>query len=402
MGVDGHREHATAGEELAAVVGSVAAAVGLQEGEAGVRRILSAIHAHSPAATRDVSRRVGIPVPLVTAVGNELRRRGILTRDRPARLTPLGAALLDAGAPTDAWCPECHGHGLVLPAALRPAAARLAALTDRAPRADPALDQSHCTAETKLRRVALLLGLDLLPADSLLLVGDDDLMSLALAAASAAVGRPLVRRLAVVDISAELLDFIRANLGDAGIEVSCWRHDLRDPLPEPLRGRFETAMTDPPYTAAGARLFLSRVVEGLRPGPGHAIAFSFGPKGPDDTLALQRAVTEIGLTIQATYRGFNEYLGSGLLGGTSHLYWLATTAATASTVPGHYPGPLYTADLRAARAREYRCLDCGTSTVVGKPAPYASAGQLKAAGCPGCGGSRFRPHQLLASPEPAP
>jgi len=31
----------------------------------------------------------------------------------------------------------------------------------------------------------------------------------------------------------------------------------------------------------------------------------------------------------------------------SHLSWLVTTTATASAVPGHYPGPLYTAQLRA-------------------------------------------------------
>jgi predicted methyltransferase len=195
----------------------------------------------------------------------------------------------------------------------------------------------------------VLLGLDILPADSMLLVGDDDLMSLSLLAASAALGQPLVGRLAVVDIAADLLAFIGQSapaLGTPDIRIDLCGHDAREPLPERLRGRFETAMTDPPYTAAGARLFLSRVVEGLRPGAGRPIAFSFGPKGPDDTLAVQRAVAEIGLATQATYRNFNEYEGSGVLGGVSHLSWLVTTTATASALPGHYPGPLYTAQLR--------------------------------------------------------
>jgi predicted methyltransferase/L-amino acid N-acyltransferase YncA len=326
---------------LAEVAESVAAAVGLQEGAPGVRRILSAIHRLSPAPAREVSRRVGIAVPLVTAVTGELRSRGVLTTDRPARLTAYGVSLL--GAPPADPAPAARE----IPAWLRPAADQLADLADRMPRVDLALDQSHCTVETKLRRIALLCELDVLPAESMLILGDDDLMSLSLLAAGSALGRPLARRIAVVDVSPELLAFIR----DEAPQVELHQHDLREPLPESLRGQFETAMTDPPYTTEGARLFLSRVVEGLRAGPGHSVAFSFGPKGPDDTLEVQRVLTELGLAVQATCRGFNEYLGSGLLGGTSHLHWLVTTAATATTVPGRYPGPLYTAELRGTRSR---------------------------------------------------
>jgi predicted methyltransferase len=53
-----------------------------------------------------------------------------------------------------------------------------------------------------------------------------------------------------------------------------------------LSDGFDLVMTDPPYTPEGARLFLSRAVEGLRPGPGWSIAFSFGPK-PGSTDEFQ-------------------------------------------------------------------------------------------------------------------
>jgi predicted methyltransferase len=336
-------------DEDGSLLASVAAAVGLQEGEPGVRRVLAAIRRLEPASTRAVSRRTGIPVPLVAAVSNELRRRGLVTRQRPSGLTQHGAALLGGDLSVDLSCPDCGGHGLVVPASLLPVAARLEALRERVPRADVTLDQSHCTVATKLRRVALLLSLDILPADSMLLLGDDDLMSLSIAAVGEALGRPLVRRLAVVDVSADLLGFIEdtlPSLTTRTVHLEPYRHDLRRPLPEPLRGRFHAAMTDPPYTAAGARLFLSRAAEGLLPGAGRSIAFSFGPKGPDDTLAVQRAIAEVGLAVQASYRNFNEYEGSGVLGGVGHLWWLVTTAATANAMPGDYPGPLYTAQVR--------------------------------------------------------
>jgi len=47
---------------------------------------------------------------------------------------------------------------------------------------------------------------------------------------------------------------------------------------------------------------------------------------------------------QQLTRDFNNYLGAGVLGGTSHLYHLAATDELASAVTGTFAGPLYTAD----------------------------------------------------------
>jgi hypothetical protein len=57
---------------------------------------------------------------------------------------------------------------------------------------DLTLDQAYVTVATKLRRVLLLLRYGLLPARSLLLVGDDDLMALTVAAVAAELGQALV------------------------------------------------------------------------------------------------------------------------------------------------------------------------------------------------------------------
>ncbi|MGA8117836.1 MAG: bis-aminopropyl spermidine synthase family protein [Actinocatenispora sp.] len=375
----------------------MADAVGLQEGDAGVVNVLRALRDLDVSSTKAVSRRTGLPVPVVAAVNNELRARGVVTTQRPSQLTPRGRELLDEYGPDlkeGATCPGCEGHGVVLPAKLEPVVERLAGYLERAPEVDLSLDQSFATAETKVRRVLLMMRYSMLPSRSLLVVGDDDLMAITIAATGAALGRPLVSRLAVVDISPRLLDFIEDGLSDLDTRAELVEHDLRQPLPDRLRAGFDVAMTDPPYTPEGARLFLSRAVEGLRPGPGRSIAFSFGPKGPDDTLLVQRAVTDLGLTVQAMHRNFNEYLGAGVIGGTSHLQVLSSTAATESVVAGTHAGPLYTADWRTAD-REYECMQCGTRYVVGRGGQFPMIGALKEAGCPQCDGHRFRPLQLV-------
>ena len=47
---------------------------------------------------------------------------------------------------------------------------------------------------------------------------------------------------------------------------------------------------------------------------------------------------------QRLSRDFNDYVGAGVLGGTSHLYHLAATSELRPLVTGSYHGPLYTAD----------------------------------------------------------
>jgi predicted methyltransferase/DNA-directed RNA polymerase subunit RPC12/RpoP len=357
--------------------------------------VLRAFGELAPATTRSVSRQTGLPSPVVAAVSNELRARGLVTRDRPSRLTPLGQELLGEaplGLRAEVACGCCHGDGLV-PGPLAGLAGQLAELAGQAPPAEPALDQSHCTAETKLRRVLFLLSSGLLPTRAMVCVGDDDLMGVTVAMAGAALHRPLVQRLAVLDVSAEVLSYARQQLEALGTGAELIEHDLREPLPEALRGGFDLALTDPPYTVGGGRLFLSRAVEALRPGPGHAVAFSFGPKGPADTLRIQDAMRELGLTVQAMYRDFNAYLGAGVIGGHSHLYHLASTGETGPAVAGAYAGPIYTADARR-RDRVYRCTQCGARHLAGPGAQWQTIAELKEAGCPACGGHRLRPLQL--------
>ncbi|WP_420876596.1 MarR family transcriptional regulator, partial [Streptomyces griseoruber] len=138
----------------------VADAVRLQEGPPGVRSVLRALRRLAPASTKDLSRATGLPVPIVAALGNELRRRGLVTRERPSRLTEAGSDLvaqLGMDLTLDATCRTCDGRELVIPEVLDEAVRRLRALMESGPAADMAIDQSHCTAETKVRRVLALL-----------------------------------------------------------------------------------------------------------------------------------------------------------------------------------------------------------------------------------------------------
>jgi len=387
--------------DLDTVVAEVAAAVGLAEGEAGVRDILAATASAEPAAVREISQLAELPVPIVAAVCNELRQRGVVDRTRPVRLTAEGRAAVTAGQPDlDATCPACAGRGVVIPEAVAPLLAELAQAAEGGPEAKPELDQTHCTVETKLRRVLRMHAAHALAGQRILLLGDDDLVSLAIVAFAAWTGHAeVIRRLAVVDTDPDVLAWIGKQAARSGVRVDLVEHDLRQPLPAGLAGGFDVVATDPPYTVAGAELFLSRAVEALAPEPGRHVFFSFGARRPDQTVAVQAAIAQLGLAVRSLTPNFNAYLGAGVLGGTSHLYHLRSTAGARPLITGVHDGALYTADSRAAVLRPYRCASCPAVHEVGPGGRWPRIAVLQAEGCPDCGGTVFRPMSLGSRPR---
>ncbi len=380
------------------VVTEVATAVGLAEGESGIRDILSAVLAAEPAPVREIARLAELPVPIVAAACNELRRHGIVDSKRPVHLTASGrAAIADvslAGG-VRVTCPECGGRGEIVPPELAGLAAMLQAVSAGTPGAKAELDQTHCTVDTKVGRVLRLQRARALAGQRIVLLGDDDLVSVAVAHYAALTGSPAaVRRLAVVDADPDILAWIDQQVAGTGTTVETVHHDLRRPLPASLAGGFDVVLTDPPYTVPGARLFLSRAVSALVPEPGRHVFFSFGARRPDETLLVQQAMAEMGLLVRSLTPGFNEYLGAGVLAGTSNLYHLRTVAGARPLIEGDYEGPLYTADNRAAAARPYRCARCRAVSEVGPGARWPQIAALQAAGCPACGGTVFRPMPL--------
>jgi predicted methyltransferase len=312
------------------LLSEVAAAVGLREGAAGVRDVVRATARFEPVAVRKLSRAAALPVPIVSAICNELRKRDVVARERPVQLTALGRALFGE---------------VRVERPLGPAVRRLALTVERAPRPRFDLDQAHCDLDTKVKRVQTMHEADALDGRVVLLLGDDDLLSLALARLAESLGaRPA--RVVVLDVHGALLAFVRDVLRRAPFVSEVRRHDLREPLPDSLRGAADTVFTDPPYTVAGAELFLSRAAEAVAGERRGDVFFAFGSRPPDEELRVQRAIAAMGFVTKRLSRNFNEYVGAGTIGGVSHLYHLTSTRDARPLIAGRYEGPLYTADRR--------------------------------------------------------
>ena len=318
------------------IVREVAAAVGLAEGERGVRAVLATLARLEPVSTRRISRAAELPVPIVAAVCGELRKRSVVAEERPTQLTPAGRELFAGGSLRSAAgrVPRLQRARDRRPGRALAARARALEAVRGGPPARLELDQCHCTVDTKLRRLLAIHEAGALVGRRVLLLGDDDLTALALQLSYAATAR--LRRSRASRSWTSIPRWSPSSSASSRTRRSrsrCIEHDLRRPLPPELVGAFDTVVTDPPYTTAAARLFLSRAADALDGGRGD-VFLSFGSRRPGAAVQLQRAIAEIGFVIQRLSRDFNEYVGAGVLGGTSHLYHLAATDELAPAVTG--------------------------------------------------------------------
>jgi hypothetical protein len=220
-----------------------------------------------------------------------------------------------------------------------------------------------------------------------LILGDDDSLSVAIGLLGSALDKgDLTRGVTVIESDPRRVVFLREAAAREAIPLRVVEHDLREPLPDGLARAFDTVATDPPYTLAGATLFLGRAAAALA-GDG-ACFFSF-TRWPGAQLAeLQRVMLDLGFAVRAVHPGFNRYLGASVLGNVGDLFELVQARAAESDLPP-WSGPLYTADFNP-RERVYVCAGCGAEITLGENGAPATIEALKEAGCRACGGKVFR------------
>lgn len=384
----------------------IAQATSLREGPEGVANLLRILHQSGPLDLKALSREARLPIPVLSAVRRELEKEGLLERKAGLALSEAGSRfvedVLGIRARHQPQCSTCQGRGLVIDPELEPVLARLQHHFERMPTVDVTLDQAFCNPETSLRRALYLYRCGALEGKRVLFLGDDDRISLASALLGHALGgSDWSPRLLVVEKDPRILALLRSAAEEEGVALETREHDLRQPLPEELLGAFDTFETDPPYTPAGARLFVSRGVSALASGTGHQGFLSFGSRAPDDLLEIHRDLVAMGLAVSEVIPAFNDYPGASLHGGTSQILRLQTTRQTTPLVDEIFDEPLYTGEV-SPTLRLYGCKSCRHKTRVGQGQAFTTIEALKEAGCPQCGQTKFRLlRRIKISPDQA-
>ncbi|KKS06072.1 MAG: hypothetical protein UU59_C0036G0002 [candidate division WWE3 bacterium GW2011_GWE1_41_27] len=195
-------------------------------------------------------------------------------------------------------------------------------------RASRELDQFYALPETSVKKAQVMIARGEVVGKNVALIGDDDLVSLALILLEGGF-----RSLTVFDIDNDLLTFIKTKTSSMGIDnVHTVHYDCREELKEEYNGRFEVVLTDPPYTRYGAELFLERALEMVGGGAsaGRKIFFFYGnsSRTPEKFLKIQEIISRANLVIEDKISNFAHYSGAESIGSASSLYILKTLPST--------------------------------------------------------------------------
>ncbi|MBZ0254714.1 bis-aminopropyl spermidine synthase family protein [bacterium] len=384
-------------EELNLWLDELSKAVRLREGVEGVTRALWSLYQNPGISTHDWSWHVQIPVPVMAAMRRELEKRDFLQQVRTLITTPNGDAILERlfGNPgaMPFTCISCQGRGNVLPPQAMPVVEEFASICDERPDPDMTLDQSHATPETGILKALFLLNKGLL-GRSLFFMGDDDLTSVAcyLVRKQVYQDQKGLGTIASVDIDSPYLDLIREVTKK---QVETYQYDAREDLPSDLAGRFDVALTDPPYTLNGASAFAYRCREATK--PQGLFVLSMPPPGVDEWWEIQHNLLQMGWSLRETHPQFNEYEGASIHAHASSLYlWEKSSRPSPEIQINLRYTPFYTGERRIPGGK-YECTMCSTEYEVGPGKPFASVQELKLRGCDECGNDKFR--RVSAAPD---
>lgn len=148
--------------------------------------------------------------------------------------------------------------------------------------------------ETALRRALLVGDANDVGVKDVLCLGDDDLVSIALAA--------LGHRVTVYDIDEFLLSFLREASRELSLPLEIAECDLRDPLRKTQRDRFDVILTDPMSNRDCFELFFSRALALLRPN-----GRLWTAAHPPTAGLLAEVADELGLPIERWLARHNRY-----------------------------------------------------------------------------------------------
>jgi N4-bis(aminopropyl)spermidine synthase len=183
------------------------------------------------------------------------------------------------------------------------------------------LDQFLANPETMVKRALYLHKNNEIYKRKVLLLGDDDLTSVAISLLNTA------NKIHVVDIDEEVLTNLQKIVQKYNLPVEISQADFRTDKLENLKEQFDLVFTDPPYTTAGINLFLDRAISSIQLKNSSSIYFCYGnsSRATERTLSVQKDVLNKGLVLTSIEKNFNQYTGADSIGNGSSLYGCVAT-----------------------------------------------------------------------------
>jgi Predicted methyltransferases len=150
-------------------------------------------------------------------------------------------------------------------------------------------------------RAALMHRYGDLNGKSIVLIGDDDLLSVALALTR------LPSRITVLDIDKRLGEFIESVNKEYGFNIEYVEYNVANPLPQGLLESFDVFSSEPLESASGLEAFVLRGVACLRENGVGYFGLTLYEASLKKWLAVQRLLSRMNCVVTDVIQGFSVY-----------------------------------------------------------------------------------------------
>jgi len=198
-------------------------------------------------------------------------------------------------------CDLCNSKIVPLKGRLLEIAETMKKIYSKKPTPTFVYDQRPVNFETTVRRALYLLWRNDLTGKNILVLGDDDLTSIAIALIGEA------KRIMVLDIDARLISFIDKISKEYSLKIETLKCDFTKGAPEGLKGAFDVFLTDPTPNPDCFSLFISLGASFLKKGKERVGYVSFFPSHQDIKIDFQKILTAFDLIITDMIPRFTEY-----------------------------------------------------------------------------------------------
>jgi hypothetical protein len=199
----------------------------------------------------------------------------------------------------DLLCKTCNGSQIDLSGMKQTIGSVMEEIRLARPRPSFLFDQRPVTLDTVLRRVAYLFWRGDVYDSDIVLIGDDDLTSVAIALTGAA------KRVTVFDIDRRLIDFIERTAIHQNLRIEVNHFDISDRLPREYCSQYDVFITDPSPMKIPFTVFLNFGINLLKPsGVGY---ISFQSSAMEPSIEFQNIIVQSSLLITDLVPLFTEY-----------------------------------------------------------------------------------------------
>lgn len=161
-------------------------------------------------------------------------------------------------------------------------------------------EQQFCIPRTTQLRARKILEATK-PGDRVLVLGDDDLVGLALVEMTDQI------KVDVLELDQDLVAFLK-DKGEGRFEVL--EHNLRHGVPDSMKACYDVVTTDPPYAADGMRFFLECAEVSLKRDARSRLFLTTFPGLLEDPERLWTDLKDLKLDIEKTHHHFSRYIYS--------------------------------------------------------------------------------------------